>query len=1207
MTNAMTPRSSTPASSDDNADTASLRRSTSRTSLTQSLFGGGGSKHVDVHQPSPIAESPAREWEATGSGIKGESGNGGATSGPSPLAKSSSAVPTEPEVSQPAPAQEMGRPVDNTAPPLVDSTAGNHGAFKDPLEDDELPTSGPIRDPFSSSPPAPPVPQIIDTPAPQITESPAPLFNVPAHVTAPPVEHSDSYFGKPMVESMKGISTDDLHNQSTPAPIPVPPQFARAVDENSIAPAPSVHEREGSSRVPSIAPVSVPVSRVPSAAPVPVSRAPSVAPVPQMSRAPSAQAPPAPVPVSRAVSQAPPSPAPVPVSIPVSREPSAQAQPYVPASIPVSRAVSQQPAPAPVISRDPSNQPPSNIPTVPVTREPSQAGSVKIMPVPVPVPFTQAEEPLPNPHPEQPQQPQFTITPASPPFSSPEPTFVHHESPPMPHPDPYANPFADPYAGHDIWGGAVVNPGFESGAPIPPVTSRGQAEAAVTKQEEATNVTRDREVHNDPWGELPVSTAIVAAGVVGMDRGGNLSRESRKSAHVNGNANGNVATAVIPPAAVSREPSGQREYVAGVGVGAGGGSVSREPSFRMPNPHDSGVAPAVPVGFAIPFMNPGPIPGQESLSLNLVLISNAIIRPEPGMTATVIDNKPHVDDHTTIFMPLPPFQEVTSGKYPLSKEVPTSERTPLLTKEPEDIKHRSSGAPMPIPVPIPSYAPTVNHVDVSPLAGTSSHPQTYNQEQGYSSTTMSNLAAETHARILTSQLQPRLHSLGWLEYHLPDGMFYYVHPTRKMVTDLNLRRDGVLDRVTAWMEEDGREGESVGVFVEGWVVERVDGVPKALGKKGKGRKVERDPRTMVLERYWVDHHARSVVKDEEVLMPPGRGNGYGNGHGSYSYGYGGVGKGKRHSMTGNGGVNRRSDDDQLDMEYKYWTFMEAHPAHTALPPRAKAEAMDVLTWAWTDRLLPSHRSIPPPFNQDECNELSTLLRSFGPDKTDENGIETRIISRILIRVALWRQTYFRPHKPLPLDAHFYASNGQVVSRQGGSAFDIVQTIVACMLLGIPYLFVETTNTTANARTTAGDEAQMMMNPRSNPMLIVGGVSCIFAAIILSTSVTFLSMPSLSYFTRVSILVSLSLATLSLATTGIAILWNKSEIDASASSATSHSGGVNQERKIITARTLILSAPLVFLSYSIIAFLVAILSHALPTLSIWFFSALQFVL
>jgi len=38
---------------------------------------------------------------------------------------------------------------------------------------------------------------------------------------------------------------------------------------------------------------------------------------------------------------------------------------------------------------------------------------------------------------------------------------------------------------------------------------------------------------------------------------------------------------------------------------------------------------------------------------------------------------------------------------------------------------------------------------------------------------------------------------------------------------------------------------------------------------------------------------------------------------------------------------------ELDLEYRFWSFMETHPAHTALPVKAKAEAMDVLNWAWT--------------------------------------------------------------------------------------------------------------------------------------------------------------------------------------------------------------------------------------------------------------------
>lgn len=84
----------------------------------------------------------------------------------------------------------------------------------------------------------------------------------------------------------------------------------------------------------------------------------------------------------------------------------------------------------------------------------------------------------------------------------------------------------------------------------------------------------------------------------------------------------------------------------------------------------------------------------------------------------------------------------------------------------------------------------------------------------------------------------------------------------------------------------------------------------------------------------------------------------------------------------------------LDMEYRYWSFMESHPAHVAIPTHVREEAMDVLTWAWTgsflhflhsgpysyfvvERLLPSQRALPAPFSQDECQEIMALLRSFG--------------------------------------------------------------------------------------------------------------------------------------------------------------------------------------------------------------------------------------
>jgi len=34
------------------------------------------------------------------------------------------------------------------------------------------------------------------------------------------------------------------------------------------------------------------------------------------------------------------------------------------------------------------------------------------------------------------------------------------------------------------------------------------------------------------------------------------------------------------------------------------------------------------------------------------------------------------------------------------------------------------------------------------------------------------------------------------------------------------------------------------------------------------------------------------------------------------------------------------------MEYRYWSYIEGHPAHTNLSMSAKTEAFEALSWAW---------------------------------------------------------------------------------------------------------------------------------------------------------------------------------------------------------------------------------------------------------------------
>ena len=38
---------------------------------------------------------------------------------------------------------------------------------------------------------------------------------------------------------------------------------------------------------------------------------------------------------------------------------------------------------------------------------------------------------------------------------------------------------------------------------------------------------------------------------------------------------------------------------------------------------------------------------------------------------------------------------------------------------------------------------------------------------------------------------------------------------------------------------------------------------------------------------------------------------------------------------------------ELDMEYRYWGYLEGHPAHAPLSSETHTEAMDALKWSYT--------------------------------------------------------------------------------------------------------------------------------------------------------------------------------------------------------------------------------------------------------------------
>jgi hypothetical protein len=142
--------------------------------------------------------------------------------GPSPLAQQDTLLDIPPvEVVIAAPVQlaagEAISPTGYIPPPVVDSSVGNPGAFTDDPE--ALPQPDVVLDPYAST----------NTTVEAPVAEPKEEISAPPPFEAPAMEHSDSYFGKPLVESIKDFD-----------PVDAPSEFSAAVIENTtIEPAPA--------------------------------------------------------------------------------------------------------------------------------------------------------------------------------------------------------------------------------------------------------------------------------------------------------------------------------------------------------------------------------------------------------------------------------------------------------------------------------------------------------------------------------------------------------------------------------------------------------------------------------------------------------------------------------------------------------------------------------------------------------------------------------------------------------------------------------------------------------------------------------------------------------------------------------------------------------------------------------------------------------
>ncbi|KAK7444777.1 hypothetical protein VKT23_015094 [Stygiomarasmius scandens] len=198
-------------------------------------------------------------------------------------------------------------------------------------------------------------------------------------------------------------------------------------------------------------------------------------------------------------------------------------------------------------------------------------------------------------------------------------------------------------------------------------------------------------------------------------------------------------------------------------------------------------------------------------------------------------------------------------------------------------------------------------------------------------------------------------------------------------------------------------------------------------------------------------------------------------------------------------------DDVLDMEYRYWLFLESHPAHTGLPPKAHSDAMEALVQALTDCLVhPSQVQVKAPFTHEEVQELNTLLSSFGDKSGVQLIIRTHLITRIFMHVLHWLQSHFRPQKPLPDNvpkpAYLSYLTHQIQARHQSPSFfrTLLDVIVSILFLGI--LFMLYLHAIHAQRLDAeyelgGVRMRNMGMGDVGPLLVIGGCTCLVVCLL----------------------------------------------------------------------------------------------------------------
>ncbi|KAF8897409.1 hypothetical protein BD779DRAFT_1490637 [Infundibulicybe gibba] len=265
----------------------------------------------------------------------------------------------------------------------------------------------------------------------------------------------------------------------------------------------------------------------------------------------------------------------------------------------------------------------------------------------------------------------------------------------------------------------------------------------------------------------------------------------------------------------------------------------------------------------------------------------------------------------------------------------------------------------------------------------------------------------------------------------------------------------------------------------------------------------------------------------------------------------------------------------------YWNYLWSHPSHVKTPERAIQDAIDALTWFYTDNLISGSKSVVP-FSKTECEDLFRVVHQL-PLNGDSTS-KTVFLAWLLREICSYRAA---EHYGL----HTQRFHAKKPARSHSRIFLlIIGLLTNIFCFGIPHAYYAHVKFSSEYR---GRLASVQQNWEGYVARLVREYSH-FLLVVCELPSCFLALPNLSDGAKLATIIS-TFASLGSIITGVFSIWrHQANTRTSASFAYMH----NVEHKSwgLHGHAIVLSLPPVLLVWSIICFTISVVVYAMQNVS-----------